>query len=233
MKKLLNKWLPHYMYAPLLILVFSNLGIYYGAKLVNEMLGRPYINMTGVFEAATPVIPAFTVIYIAAFPFWYISYYLLCRSSRELCHEVVLTDVVAKILCGILFILIPTTNIRPMISGTGLGESLLRFIYLTDTPYNLFPSVHCLESWLCFSYIRDRKVNIGVRIAAFVMAVAVCLSTVFTVQHVWIDMFAGILIAEFCKVFVPYISGVMTSSRISSEVCPPVRRTVSGSYRLL
>lgn len=219
MKEKLKKWFPSYMFMPVFILVVSNLVVYYGAKLVNELLGRPYIDMTGTFDMATPVIPAFTVIYIAAFPFWYISYYLLCRSSKELCREIVLTDVVAKIFCGLLFILIPTTNVRPEIVGSGLGETLLRFIYLTDTPHNLFPSVHCLESWICFSYIRDREVRTPIKVAAFIMAMAICLSTVFTVQHVWIDMIAGILLAEFFKAFVPYIDGVLTSTQVRPAYC--------------
>lgn len=202
------------MFVPIVILIVSNLVVYYGSKEINEMLARPYIDMTGVLEAATPVIPAFAIIYVAAFPFWYISYYLLCRSSKKLCYEIVLTDVIAKIFCGFLFIMIPTTNIRPEVTGSGIGEMFLRYIYLTDTPYNLFPSVHCLESWLVFSYIRDSRAKLWIKIAVFILAVAICLSTVFTVQHVWIDVIAGILTAEFFKAFVPYIVGVFSASKV-------------------
>ena len=202
------------MFVPIVILIVSNLVVYYGSKEINEMLARPYIDMTGVLEAATPVIPAFAVVYVAAFPFWYISYYLLCRSSKKLCYEIVLTDVIAKIFCGFLFVMIPTTNIRPEVTGSGIGEMFLRYIYLTDTPYNLFPSVHCLESWLVFSYIRDSRAKLPVKIAVFILAVAICLSTVFTVQHVWLDVIAGILTAEFFKAFVPYIIGVFSASKV-------------------
>lgn len=202
------------MFVPIVILIVSNLVVYYGSKEINEMLARPYINMTGVLEAATPVIPAFAIIYVAAFPFWYISYYLLCRSSKKLCYEIVLTDVIAKIFCGFLFVMIPTTNIRPEVTGSGIGEMFLRYIYLTDTPYNLFPSVHCLESWLVFSYIRDSRAKLWIKIAVFILAVAICLSTVFTVQHVWIDVIAGILTAEFFKAFVPYIIGVFSATKV-------------------
>lgn len=214
MKSFIKKYLPTYLFVPIVILIVSNLVVYYGSKEINEMLARPYIDMTGVLEAATPVIPAFAIIYVAAFPFWYISYYLLCRSSKKLCYEIVLTDVIAKIFCGFLFIMIPTTNIRPEVTGSGIGEMFLRYIYLTDTPYNLFPSVHCLESWLVFSYIRDSRAKLWIKIAVFILAVAICLSTVFTVQHVWIDVIAGILTAEFFKAFVPYIIGVFSATKV-------------------
>ena len=214
MKEFMRKYFPPYLFFPVLMLIVSNIGVYYGAKVFNAILGRPYIDMTGALELATPVIPMFSLFYVAAFPFWYISYYLLCRSSKELCYQIVLTDVIAKLFCGALFVLIPTTNIRPEVTGAGIGEIVLRFIYHMDTPHNLFPSVHCLESWLCFAYIRDSKAPRWLKISCFLLAIAICLSTVFVAQHVWIDVFAGVLIAEFFRVFVPYIMSVMSTAKI-------------------
>lgn len=219
MKEFIKKNFPGYLIMPVLILIVSNLGVYYGAKVFNELLGRPYLDMTGTLEIATPVIPMFSLFYVAAYPFWYISYYLLCRKSKELCYNIVLTDVLAKIFCGLIFILIPTTNVRPEIANTGIPEFIMNFVYSHDTPHNLFPSIHCLESWLCFAYINDLKdCKWPIKAFSFIMALGICLSTVFIRQHVWIDVFAGVIIAEGFRVLVPYLTSALAKSPIKQNL---------------
>ena len=197
-KEACRKFLPPYAVTALALLVISNLVVYYGARMLNAWLNRPYLNMTGALDGLVPAVPAFSIIYVIAFPFWYITYFLICRSDRERCWRLVVTDVAAKLLCGVIFILVPTTNVRPEITGSGLGEMILNMIYASDAPDNLFPSIHCLESWICFLAIRDEeKVPAWIKTAAFVLAFLICLSTLFTKQHVFVDMIAGVMIADF------------------------------------
>ena len=197
-KEACRKFLPPYAVVGLSLLVISNLVVYYGARMLNDWLGRNYLDMTGAIDRVIPVIPAFSIIYFIAFPFWYVTYFLICRSDRDRCWRVVITDVAAKMLCGVIFVLIPTTNVRPAVTGSGLGETLLNFIYAADSPDNLFPSIHCLESWICFLAIRDEeKVPTWIKTSAFVLAFLICLSTLFTKQHVFVDMIAGVMIADF------------------------------------
>lgn len=207
MKALINKYLPKYLIVPVLILIVSNLLVYYGTKLINELAGRTYTDMTGAIDRATPVLPWFVLFYVAAYPFWYLSYYFICRKSKELCYKVVIADVAAKLFCGMIFLIIPTTNVRPVLAETGFENALLNLIYANDTPTNLFPSIHCLESWLCFLYIKDVKdFKPGVKIFAFIMAVGICLSTVFTRQHVWVDVLAGVAVAGGFKYMMDFIA---------------------------
>lgn len=208
MKAFFKKNFPPEVLNPLLILFGVNCGVYYGAKMINILLGRTYVDMTGALDMATPVIPWFVFIYVAAFPFWYISYYFIVKSSRENCRNLLIADISAKLLCGLIFVLIPTTNVRPELASGGVDNWILNLIYTLDQPNNLFPSIHCLESWLCFAYIRDLKgCKWYVKLGSFLMAVAICLSTVFTRQHVWVDVVAGVMVAEFFRVFVPYVAG--------------------------
>lgn len=219
MKEFIKKYFPSYLIVPILVLIISNVVVYYGAKIVNELLGRSYIDMSGGLEFATPLVPAFVFIYVAAYPFWYITYYLLCRSSKELCYNIVVTDVIAKVFCGLLFILIPTTNVRPELPGTGASNILLNLIYTLDSPHNLFPSVHCLESWICFAYVNELKdCKPWLKAFTFLFSIAICLSTVFIRQHAWIDVFAGILIAEFFRKTVPYFYGALSELSLSRSL---------------
>ena len=197
LKEKLKAFLPPYAVVALVVLIISNLGVYYGARLINDLLGRQYLDMTGAIDLATPVIPAFSIIYVLAFPFWYATYFFICRSDRQRCIRLVSTDVAAKLLCGVIFILFPTTNVRPELASEGLGNWLLGLIYAGDAPNNLFPSIHCLESWLCYLAIRnEEKVPNWVKDSALVLALLICLATLFTKQHVIVDSLAGLVIAD-------------------------------------
>ncbi|MCR5322725.1 MAG: phosphatase PAP2 family protein [Lachnospiraceae bacterium] len=193
-----RRLLPDYAVRALIILILSNILVYYGARALNAMSGRSYLDMTGIIDRAIPVIPGFSVIYLIAFPFWYATYFFICRSDRSKCFRLVATAVTAKLLCGVLFVMIPTTIIRPEITGQGPANVLLEFIYATDSPDNLFPSIHCLESWLCFLAVNEEEKALEwLKFSAFFLAVAICLSTLFTKQHVVADVIAGVFIADF------------------------------------
>ena len=96
------------------------------------------------------------------------------------------------------FVLMPTTNVRPEVSGGDLASQLVVLLYQLDPPQNLFPSIHCLISWLCFAGVRsDRRIPLWYRGFNCVFALAVCASTLFLKQHVIPDVLSGILLAEF------------------------------------
>ena len=88
---------------------------------------------------------------------------------------------------------------RPEWNGTGFWDLCLRFMYWIDEPNNLFPSLHCMIAWLCWLGVRgNAKVPLLWRVTAFVMALAVCFSTLAIRQHVLLDVFGGILLSEIC-----------------------------------
>ena len=66
-------------------------------------------------------------------------------------YRFVATDLTVHITCFIIFLVLPTTNVRPEIAGTTWSQQMLKFVYLMDggnSPSNLFPSIHCYVSWL-------------------------------------------------------------------------------------
>ena len=86
---------------------------------------------------------------------------------------------------------------RPAVTGNDIFSRLVRFIYWTDVPNNLFPSIHCMESHLCWRGLaRCRRVPKWVKIAAFILSLAIYASTVLVRQHLVLDIPAGILVGE-------------------------------------
>ena len=64
---------------------------------------------------------------------------------------------------------------------------------------NLFPSIHCLVSWFCFLGIKDQKrIPTWYKGVSFTLAVLVFLSTIFTKQHVLVDVAGGVILAQVC-----------------------------------
>ena len=211
----LNRLIPSFAVIPLLALVFSNIAVYYGSRLLNSYLDRPYLYLTGNTDRFIPVIPEFAIIYLIAFPFWYVTYLLICRSDPYKCRATVIANIGAKIICGILFVLVPTSIIRPEIPDSGFSKALLGFIYTMDSPDNLFPSIHCFESIFCFLLIKDEPdVHRYIRISAFILSVLICLSTLFTKQHVIYDVFAGTGIAMVAYFMRRYLLSVVYANRV-------------------
>ena len=88
---------------------------------------------------------------------------------------------------------------RPEITGSGFWKDAMRFLYWLDQPYNLFPSIHCAISWLCWDSVRgNERFPKWYRVLTFVCGVAVCISTLTTRQHVLADILGGIALAEIC-----------------------------------
>ena len=86
-----------------------------------------------------------------------------------------------------------------MIEGNGIWDLLAGWLYSIDAADNLFPSIHCLVSWFCFLGIKDQKrIPTWYKGVSFTLAVLVFLSTIFTKQHVLVDVAGGVILAQVC-----------------------------------
>ena len=144
------------------------------------------------------------IIYLGCYIFWCINYYLCALQPKEERDRFFCADALAKGICFLFFLLIPTTNIRPIIVGETIWDTLMKLLYRIDAADNLFPSIHCLVSWFCWIGIRKRKdIPHIYRYFSLIAAITVCISTLTTRQHVVFDVLGGIFLAELCY----YLSG--------------------------
>jgi len=172
-----------------------NQAVYYGGGWLAQE--RYHHDWTLLIDRAIPFLPWTVSIYLLCFLFWAGSYVLSARQKKLLAYRFFCADFLAKAVCLACFLLLPTTNVRPAVEGNGLWEGLVRFLYQVDAPVNLFPSVHCLVSWLCWIGVREREdIPRWYRYFSFWIAVAICLSTLTIKQHVIVDVAGGIALAE-------------------------------------
>ena len=98
-----------------------------------------------------------------------------------------------------IFVLLPATNVRPVLTETNMFEKLLGIIYTMDAPDNLFPSIHVLASWFCWRGMTgSRKISFPVKALFFVFWILVSLSVLFVKQHVLADIPSAVVLAELC-----------------------------------
>lgn len=163
----------------------------------NIALDWKHYDLTLAFDRRVPLIPVFVWIYIGWFPFVLINYIILLKQGKAFTIRFLTADLLAKFICGVCFLVLPTTNIRPELTGDGFCIKLLQGIYLVDEPVNLFPSIHCMVSWLIVIGMRNsKKIPKLYRFITVLFAVLICISTQFIKQHYIVDLIAGIAVAE-------------------------------------
>lgn len=193
--KRIYKFIPEYALKPLTLCVVFNFSIYSGARLFYK--NSIFHDLTSHYDDMVPVVPVFVLIYFGSYVFWIANYILISRIGKDHCYRFLIADLLGKLICGIIYIKFPTTNIRPDITSTGIFVDMLKFLYSVDAANNLFPSIHCLVSWYCFAGLRNCKtIPAWYRGFSLLMAIMICISTVTTKQHVIIDVFGGIMLAE-------------------------------------
>ena len=191
----LERILPSYARIPLVLLVIINLIVYEGTQFL--MLHAKHWDLALPLDARIPFRPAWIVIYILAYLQWVVGYVLIARESRAHCNRVLAGEIIAKFICMLFFIALPTRIERPVVEGSGVFAALTRLIFASDLPGNLFPSIHGLESWICFrGAIGMKRVPRWYAPAMLAFTLMVFASTVLVKQHVLVDIPAGVLVAE-------------------------------------
>ena len=191
----LERILPSYARIPLALLVIINLIVYEGTQFL--MLHAKHWDLALPLDARIPFRPAWIVIYILAYLQWAVGFIVISRESRAHCNRVLAGEIIAKFICMLFFIALPTRIERPVVEGSGVFAALTRLIFASDLPGNLFPSIHCLESWICFrGAIGMKRVPRWYAPAMLAFTLMVFASTVLVKQHVLVDIPAGVLVAE-------------------------------------
>ena len=197
--KLLHPIVPGYAILPLILALMINNCIYIGvAQLKNNL---SFTSLATPLDAQIPFVAPFVIFYVLAYIQWVLNYILISRDSKKMCYQFVSGDILSKIICLLFFLLLPTNIVRPEVTGTDIFSSLVRLIYSVDAPVNLFPSIHCLESWCCIraafqlNFKTPRRTRLY-RILTIIMSVGVFASTLFIKQHVIVDVFGGVAAFE-------------------------------------
>ena len=172
-----------------------NVAVYYTGRFLSAGMVHRCLE-TGA-DRAIPILPWTVLFYWGGFLFWIVNYALSIHLEQGGRGRFLTAHILGELVCFLFFVLLPTTMTRPEVTGRGPGAMLLRLTFLLDDPDNLFPSIHCFASWLCWIGVRREKgVPPWYRALSLVLALAVCVSTLTVKQHVIADSVSGVLLAE-------------------------------------
>ena len=195
MKKWIQKLLPDYAIRPLILALAANFIIYFGVSQLRDPLTVHSLILP--VDDRIPFFAPFIIFYILAYVQWIINYLLIAREGKAFCYHFIYGDVISKLFCLVFFLFFPTTLVRPEVTGHSICDQLVRLVYQIDAPVNLFPSIHCLESWCCIhAALRMKKTPRWYLPITIVMSFCVFASTLLVKQHVFVDIFGGILVFE-------------------------------------
>jgi membrane-associated phospholipid phosphatase len=182
-------------YAPLLwMFCIPVLNVFYG--ILNREGAQVRSLMTGL-DAVTPFVPAFVVPYLVWYPFMIGMFVFLFMKSRAVYYRALVQLCIGLIVCYITYFFYQTTVSRPLITEDVPFYWLLHFVYSNDQPFNCFPSIHVLTTYVIlkhtFQYLDVKRYA---RLGIFAIGWAIIVSTVFVKQHVVLDIAGAIMVVE-------------------------------------
>lgn len=175
-----------------MLILFQSL-IYFLTKFLQ---GEPNI-LTSNFDERLPFISQFVYFYIAWYVMLLVIPYLIYKNGKEEFYKYLTTYIISIIICGMIFVIFPTTVIKPIIEENNISNKLVQLIYIMDFPIiNCLPSIHCLISYLYMFGITKTKMTRQNKCIVYIVSVLIVLSTLFIKQHVIYDAIVSLIIAS-------------------------------------
>jgi membrane-associated phospholipid phosphatase len=182
-------------YSPLvLMLVFPFLGLMY--QWTNRADQDVYSLLTE-YDQAIPFIKYFALPYVVWIFYIYVCLLYFFKKDLTVYYRALLTYIVCTLTCYVVYSFFQTTVPRPDLTGDDPFTWLVNYIYDRDEPYNCFPSIHCLSSYMVMRLVWTSSFRNKWNVTLITgMSTLIILSTLFMKQHVILDALAGILLVE-------------------------------------
>ncbi len=197
-------------------------GLQYGMYRLGDLLSRVLGTISGavcpkipIIDDHIPIIPIFAVIYLFSYVFWICGPIAVSLTKRRNFINYIIGLSMAYLIGFLFFVFVPTfmdrtaEGLMEQASKPGFFNGMLATIYAADgsnVAFNLFPSYHCLISLYCYLGVRRQpEISRGFRAYSLIMAILICLSTVFTKQHYFLDIVGGLGISVICCLIVDRI----------------------------
>ncbi|MDR6724620.1 membrane-associated phospholipid phosphatase [Paenibacillus amylolyticus] len=177
-----------------LMLSLAVMGMFYDILNSPE---RGFVVLSSPIDRMIPFMPAMSIPYLGWYPFVFGVLAYLCAKDRLMYYRVLLSMNICVWICYLIYFNFQTMVPRPELTGTGLGTSILGWLYSQDRPYNCFPSIHALHSYLVMRAVLSVP-SIRKSIKRWVAggAALIIVSTLLIKQHVIYDALGAVILGE-------------------------------------
>ena len=161
-----------------------------------------------VFDSHIPFCEYFIVPYLLWFPYQIVTvlYFIFINKNKKEYYQLILNMMMGMTIFLIVSYIYPNVlHLRPSeLPRENVFTDMVRWLYRTDTPTNVLPSIHVFNSLAVHmsltncEALRDHK---SVRYGSLVLTLLIILSTMFLKQHSVIDVCCGATLALFGYLF--------------------------------
>jgi len=99
-------------------------------------------------------------------------------------------------------------ELRPTLTGENIFERMVMYLYQTDTPTNILPSLHVYNTVVSYIAIVKNKgcrKHKSVIIGAGILSLSIILATMFLKQHSAVDVIMALICNVICYIFVYWV----------------------------
>ena len=165
----------------------------------SQWQGRSTINIHSPLDDAVPFVPWMIVFYISFYAYFPIMMWMGAAEHRRTSALIAVQElIVATWLAFGVFLLLPVhVDLRGEVSANSF-DFIINLLHALDSPYNAWPSLHVLQSFLVVLVARTwlieaRQWHTSLAICVWLSWVLLCLSTLLVKQHYIFDMVTGIV----------------------------------------
>ena len=147
------------------------------------------------FDKIIPFKQLFIVPYVAWFGLIFVVLIWFMYRDIKLYIFSIISIILGLLISFIIFSLFQTTVPRPEILGDDIFSQLTKLMYTIDNPFNAFPSIHVLTSYIVFLGCQETKGRYP-KISLVIQGVVilVILATLFLKQHTLLDVLGGLIL---------------------------------------
>lgn len=169
----------------------------------------------GVYSLVTDIdrIIPLNKYFVIPYVFWYLyifgMFVYLLLKDEEIYYKTLISYNLGMIVCFIIYYIFQTTTPRPFLVGEDVLTRMIMYIYNNDKPFNCFPSIHCISSYLMIVAVwKLENTKKWFRIIIGGTSFIIIISTLFIKQHVILDAISAIILGDIIFKFVNSFEGV-------------------------
>ena len=157
---------------------------------------RGVYDLTTDIDRSLPLIKIFIIPYMTLWFFLAFCFAYLCFKNRKVYYKIMITLVLCYIVAFITYYFFQTAITRPLVTGNDILSKMIIFTYNSDEPYNCFPSIHVITTYLAIKGINATNATKSIKIPVSILGFLIIISTEFVKQHVIMDIFFAMFLCD-------------------------------------
>lgn len=162
---------------------------------ISNTLSKSGKNLALPLDKEIPFVSLFVFPYVYWYIFIIVGLIFLLSKDRKEYLRALMAIYIGMCICFAFYYLYPVEISRPVVENNTISNKLVNIIYKNDRPFNCFPSIHVLNTYIImrFTKIKDNKYWFYY---TNIIGILIILSTLFIKQHFILDGVVAIILAE-------------------------------------